>query len=389
MGRSGSARVPAWLDTGAALAWRALVLAAALLLVVVVLAHLTVVVMPLIGGLFLSAILVPPARWLRSHGWPSLAATWAVFLSGVAVVVGLGLWLIPLVADQLGPLRASLAESVNGVRGWLIHGPLHLSASQVDRYAQEARDRLAGAGAGGGPGGGGPGGVGATLGGSFLKGAASGVRLVVRLLATLALTLVVSFFFVKDGRVMSDWIVGQFPPAPGERVRAIGTRSWATVSGYVRGTAINGLVNAVVMSLGLVLLHVPLIPAIAVMTFFGGFFPIVGAFASGAVAALVALVAKGAGTALLVVLLTVVVHHVEGYLVGPVVLGRAVRLPTFVVLLALAAGGELAGIIGAFIAVPLTAVTVGIIDELRRTAPTGDSPPEDDVRTPGQAESLV
>jgi predicted PurR-regulated permease PerM len=148
-------------------------------------------------------------------------------------------------------------------------------------------------------------------------------------------------------------------------LRAIGARSWITLTGYVRGTAVNGLVNGALMSVGLLLLHVPLVPVIAVLTFFGGFFPIVGAFVSGAVAAAVALVANGPGTALLVVGLTIVVHHVEGYLVGPIVLGRAVRLHTIVVLLALAAGGEVAGVFGAFVAVPLTAVVVGIVDELR------------------------
>jgi len=176
---------------------------------------------------------------------------------------------------------------------------------------------------------------------------------------------VISFFFVKDGTVMSGWVLDQLQPSTAATARAIGERSWTTLTGYVRGTAINGLVNAVLMSIGLVLLHVPLVPVIAVLTFFGGFFPIVGAFASGAVAAAVALVAKGPGTALLVVGLTIVVHHVEGYLVGPIVLGRAVRLHTIVVLLALAAGGEIAGVLGAFVAVPLTAVTVGIVDELR------------------------
>jgi predicted PurR-regulated permease PerM len=365
MAGSESARVPAWLDTAAGVAWRGLVLAAGMWLAVVVLGRLSVVVVPVIGGLFLSAILVPPARWLRSRGWPALAATWAVFLSGLAVVVGLGMGLIPLVADQLGPLRASLADSVNGVRHWLIHGPLHLSPSQVDRYAREARDRITGAGVG-------PGGTGTAIGGRVLTGAASGLRLVAHVFATLALTLVVSFFFVKDGPRMSEWIVGQFKPATAARLRAIGSRSWATLSGYVLGTAVNGFVNAVVMSVGLLILHVPLVPAIAALTFVGGFFPIVGALVSGAVAALAALVAKGPATALLVVLLTVVVHHVEGYLVGPIVLGRAVRLPTFVVLLALAAGGQLAGVLGAFIAVPLIAVTVGVVDELRRPAARSD-----------------
>jgi predicted PurR-regulated permease PerM len=173
-------------------------------------------------------------------------------------------------------------------------------------------------------------------------------------------------------------------------VQAIGTRAWTTLSGYVRGTAINGLVNGILMALGLVLLGVPLVPAIGVLTFFGGFFPIVGAFVSGAVAALVALVAKGPGTALLVVGLTVVIHHVEGYLVGPFVLGRALRLHPVVVLLALAAGGTVAGVLGAFIAVPVTAVTVAIVDELRRPDGTGEpgaAVPADGERRPARQTS--
>jgi predicted PurR-regulated permease PerM len=367
MTRPGARPVPAWLDTATALAWRTLVVAAAVVCLVLALSRLTVVVIPLIGGLFVSAILVPPARWLRRHGWPPLVATWAAFLVAAAIAAGIGALLVPRVADQWDPLRQSLAQNVDDTRNWLIHGPLHLSRSQVDRYAKEARDAITGGGGtaqNGKPGDSASTGA-AILGGRLLRGAASGFRLLVHFLAALILTIVVSFFFVKDGSVMSDWFLDQLQPSTAATFRAIGTRSWATLTGYVRGTAVNGLVNAALMSVGLLLLHVPLVPVIAVLTFFGGFFPIVGAFASGGVAAMVALVANGPGTALLVVGLTVVVHHVEGYLVGPVVLGRAVRLHTLVVLLSLAAGGEIAGVLGAFIAVPLTAVTVGIVDELR------------------------
>jgi len=353
---SPSSRVPAWLETAAAISWRTLVLVAAAFLTVIVLAHLIVVVVPVIGGLFISAIFVPPARWLRGHGWPALAATWAVFLLALAGVFGLGLWLVPTVSAQFGSLGHTLADSLSSVRHWLVHGPLHLSGQEVDGYINEARDRLTGAAGSGG----------LIGGGRILRGAASGLRLVVHVLATLALTVVVSFFFVKDGHVMSQWFLERLQPPTASRVRALGTRAWATLSGYVRGTAINGLVNATLMSVGLVLLGVPLVPAIGVLTFFGGFFPIVGAFVSGAVAAMVALVANGPGTAGLVVGLTVIVHHVEGYLVGPFVLGRALRLHPVVVLLALAAGGTVAGVLGAFIAVPVTAVTVAVVDELRR-----------------------
>jgi predicted PurR-regulated permease PerM len=358
--------VPAWLDTATALAWRVLVVAAALVVVVLSLARLTVVVVPVIGALFLSAILVPPARWLRRRGSPPLLATVATFLTAAAIATGVGAWLVPRVADQWGPLRQSLAENVDEARDWLIHGPLHLSAPQVDRYATEARDLIAGSNANkGGKENDAASNAASVIGGQLLRGAASGLRLLVHFLAALILTIVISFFFVKDGTVMSNWVLDQLPPSSAVVVRAIGGRSWATLTGYVRGTAVNGVVNATLMSIGLLLLHVPLVPVIAVLTFIGGFFPIVGAFVSGGVAAMVALVAKGSGAALLVVGLTVVVHHVEGYLVGPVVLGRAVRLHTIVVLLALAAGGETAGVLGAFVAVPLTAVIVGIVDEFR------------------------
>jgi len=360
--------VPAWLDTATAIAWRVLVVAAAGFVLVLALSRLNVVMIPVIGALFVSAILVPPARWLRRHSWPPLLATLATFLAAAAIVAGIGAWLVPRVIDQWKPLRQSLAQNVDDTRHWLITGPLHLSPSQVDKYANEAKDIIIGGG-GTSAGNAKPGDSGSSgasiIGGRLLRGAASGFRLLVHFLAALILTIVISFFFVKDGSVMSDWILAQLQPSTAATMRAIGERSWITLTGYVRGTAINGVVNAILMSVGLLLLHVPLVPVIAVMTFFGGFFPIVGAFASGGVAAMVALVAKGPGTALLVVGLTVVVHHVEGYLVGPIVLGRAVRLHTIVVLLALAAGGELAGVLGAFIAVPLTAIIVGIVDELR------------------------
>jgi predicted PurR-regulated permease PerM len=365
--------VPAWLDTATAVAWRVLVVAAAGFVFVLALSRLSVVVVPLIGALFVSAILVPPARWLRRHHWPPLLATLGTFLAAAAIVAGIGAWLVPKVVDQWKPLRQSLAQNVDDTRHWLVTGPLHLSPSQVDKYANEAKDFLVGGGSNTAAGNvssssSGPSGA-SIIGGRLLRGAASGVRLLVHFLAGLILTIVISFFFVKDGSVMSDWVLAQLQPSTAATVRAIGERSWTTLTGYVRGTAINGVVNSILMSIGLVLLHVPLVPVIAVLTFFGGFFPIVGAFVSGGVAAMVALVTRSPATALLVVGLTIVVHHVEGYLVGPVVLGRAVRLHTIVVLLSLAAGGEVAGVLGAFVAVPLTAIVVGIVDELRNGVP--------------------
>src|SRR5437764_13864114 len=136
--------VPAWLDTATAVAWGVLGVSAAGLVCVVALSRLSVVIVPVIGALFVSAILVPPARWLRRHRWPPLLATLATFLAAATVVAGLGAWLVPKVVDQWKPLRQSLAQNVDDTPHWLIRGPLHLSPSPVDKYADEAKDFLNG-----------------------------------------------------------------------------------------------------------------------------------------------------------------------------------------------------------------------------------------------------
>src|SRR5258708_39551510 len=95
-----SRSVPGWLDHAASLAWRALVVGAALYVGIVVFGRLRVVVVPLIVALFLSTVLVPPARWLRGRGWPPLAATWAVFIGGRLVVAGGRLCVLPPVSHH-------------------------------------------------------------------------------------------------------------------------------------------------------------------------------------------------------------------------------------------------------------------------------------------------
>jgi predicted PurR-regulated permease PerM len=176
---------------------------------------------------------------------------------------------------------------------------------------------------------------------------------------------VFAFFFVKDGSTFTSWFLGLVSEETADDMRALGSRLWRTVSGYIRGTAINGVVNGSLMFAALLGLGVPLAGPIAVLTFAGAFFPIVGALLTGGLAALVALVAKGPLAALIVVGVTIVIHNVEGYLVGPIVLSHAVRLHAIVVLIALTAGGALGGVLGAFLAVPTTAAVLNIIDYYR------------------------
>jgi predicted PurR-regulated permease PerM len=352
------ARIPRWLDTGAAVSWRFLLVVAAIYVLTIVLGRLLIVVIPVVIAAMLATVLGPPAHWLRRHGWPPLLATWAVFLVAIALVGALLYWMIPTVSDQVSRLGSSAGHGIDDVKNWLVKGPLNLSRTQVnrdfDQLGKDARTHASGYAL-----------EGATI---ALEGAGA-----------LLLTLVTTFFFVKDGDRLFRGAIRIWGRRRADELPELGGLVWQTLSGYVRGTTINGLVNGALMGVGLYLLGVPLSLPLAVITFFGAYFPIVGAVTSGALAALVALAANGPVTALVVVGLTVLIHNVEGYLVGPLVLGRAVHLHPLVVLLAIAAGGVTAGIIGAFLAVPLTAVATTIVRFYRRMEPeVVSAQPEDD-----------
>ncbi len=361
-----SRSVPAWLDRAASLSWRALVVGAAVYVLVVAFGRLRVVVVPLIVALFLSTVLVPPAQWLRKRGWPPLAATWAVFLGGLLVVAAVLVYIVPSVTNHFSDLQHQANRGINRIQDWLVRGPFHMSRKQVKKDFHNLGKQLN------------------KNKGALLQGALQQATILLEVVVGGLLSIVFAFFFVKDGHTFTSWFLGLVSEETAADMRALGNRLWRTVSGYIRGTAINGVVNGALMFAALVGLGVPLAGPIAVLTFAGAFFPIVGALLTGALAALIALVAKGPVAAIIVVGVTIVIHNVEGYLVGPVVLGHAVRLHAIVVLIALSAGGAIGGVLGAFLAVPTTAAVLNVIDYYRAKA--AGAPPDDDDGVVGEVD---
>ncbi len=185
------------------------------------------------------------------------------------------------------------------------------------------------------------------------------------------LTVIVLFFFVKDGEQIAGWLLHLVPRERRETVRRGAGRGWGTLTAYMRGIVVVATADAVSVGLGLLLIGVPLVLPLMLLTFFGAFIPIVGAFAAGLVAVLVALVSGGLTDALLVLAMFIAVQQLEGNFLQPLVMGRAVHLHPLVVLLALTAGATVAGIAGAFLAVPLAAVVAAIGNEFR----SDDEPP--------------
>jgi predicted PurR-regulated permease PerM len=330
-------RTPRALRDAAAIAWRALVVAAAVAAALYLLATLRLIFLPVVVALLLSTMLAPPAGWLRHRGWPATAATLAVFVGSLLVVAGSVTLLAPSVAGELEDLNLNLRDGLDQVEEWGTDW-VGISESRVEGAVEQAEEAVAGSE------------------GLIAQGALSGALVALEIVAGLLLAIVLAFFFVRDGAQLWRWTVGLFAPQARRDVDEIGRRGWETLRGYIRGTAIVALVDAVAIGLVLLVVGVPLVLPLALLVFIGAFVPLVGGFVAGSAAALVALATEGLTAALIVGIAAIVIQQLEGDLLQPVVVGRAVKLHPVAVLLAVTAGAIVWGVPGAFLGVPAAAV---------------------------------
>lgn len=331
----------------ASISWRILVVAAASLAILYGLGYFRIIVLPVIAALFITNFLSPPVHWLRAHKFPSILATLAVMLTSIFVVAGALTVLGPPIADEFSDLEESFAEGVDQVTQWLAEGPLAITESQIEDYIERATTGLTGS----------TGRIAGTV--------AAGALRAAELLVELVVTLVLVFFFLKDGPKITDWFQRQTPEHRRTDVDEISRRAWGTLGGYIRGIAVIAFVDAVLIAIALAIIGVPLIPALALLTFIGGFFPIVGAMVAGFVASLVALVSNGPLDAVLVAGSILLIQQIEGNVLQPVLMARAVHLHPVVILLSLTAGAALFGVVGAFLSVPIAAVVATTGNYLR------------------------
>lgn len=340
--------VPRPLRLAAAYCWRLLVVAAAVVVSALVLVELRLVVLPVILALLLSTLLVPPARWLWRRGVPRLLATAAVLAAAALLLVGAGAAVAPALVNELGTIERDAREGAAEVLDWLAESPLGLSEADVDRYVERAFDQAR------------------ANSGAITGGLVAGAVVFVEVIAGLLLTLVLLFFFVKDGESMWRSFLRLLPERRRHEVDELGTRAWRVLGAYLRGIGVVAVVDATLIGVALLLIGVPLVVPLVVLTFFGAFFPLVGAFLAGTLAALVALVTEGVLAAVLVVVAITVIQQLEGDLLYPLVVGRTVDLHPVAILLALTAGAVVGGVVGAFLAVPALAIAVKSAAYLRR-----------------------
>lgn len=340
-------RIPPGYDWAAGLAWRFLVIVAAIYVAVMALVRIRLVVVPFILALFIATLLGPPTLALKRRGAPPALAAAVVLVLALGALVGLFSLLGPPIADQLDELGEAAEQGVAQTVAWLTEGPLDLSREEIDDYVRQASERLSENAAG------------------ITTGVVGVAITVFEIVAGFILAIVIGFFFIKDSERITGYLIDRLPEERRSIVRGMGERAWFSLGGYIRGTAIIALVDAIGIGIGLIVIGVPLVLPLVVITFFGSFIPILGAVTAGALAALVALVTMGLAEALLVVAVVTAVQQTESNILQPVVMGRAVKLHPVVILFALTAGAILGGILGAFLAVPLAAVISSVGNYLR------------------------
>jgi predicted PurR-regulated permease PerM len=308
-----------------------------------VLYHVWTVAISIVIGVFITALLLPPARWLRSRGLNRALATAIVFVGGLLLAGALIALLVPPTVDSLAELRSSVGKVLDDLHN--LTGRFGLNDQQL---VAQARDYLA------------------KQGQQITSGALAGVRTVGEIVVGAVLAVILSIYFVHGGDRLFHWLVALAPLSARTRLTDTGRLVYSVIGRYIRGIAIVGAVDGFFIGMALWILGVPIALPLAVLTFVGAFLPVVGAFMAGLLAAVVALVAKGWLVALIVVAVTVAVQQLEGHVLAPQIYGKALDLPGAVILVAITVGSVIAGVTGAFLAAPVASVIVAL---LRRPEP--------------------
>src|SRR5580704_13065057 len=332
-------RVPSWLATASAWAWRLLLLAVVIYLISRVLGILYIVVVPCIAALLLTAVLQPLTSRLRRAGLPALAATWVTLLIAAVVLGGLVTLVANRVSADYPTLLAEAKHTTAQIQSWLAGPPFHVKNNNVQKFLNNIPSYL-------------------SKHRSLVEGTVvTGGKIASEFFGGLVLMLFVMFFLIKDGDRIWNWLLGAMRTDTARRMDRAGHASWLVLVYYMRGTVIIAAIHAVVIGVALWIMGVPLAVPLAVLVFVAAFVPLVGLLVAGVLAIVVTLATKGWVDAVVLLGILVIEDQLEAHLLQPQVVGKMIRLHPLAV-----------------IAIPVVAVITRALPELRRSDPGPDEP---------------
>lgn len=330
--------VPFGLRIAAAWTWRLLILGVGLYFLTKVIGTLQVVIIPTAIALMLSALLQPGAAWLHRRGIPNGIASGIMLIFGLLVVGGTLYGVVHAFISGFSDLSDKVQGGINEIKKWLIKGPFHLSNEQI----KNGLDSL--------------GNIITKNQDMVTQGVLDTATTVVEILIGFFVVLFATFFFIKDGSKIWSFLTMLTPRPARASIDQAGRYAWRTLISYVRATVMVAGVDALGIGMAAWLLGLPLALPLGALVFLTAFIPVIGAVLAGVVAVLVALVTQGFVTALLMLAAVVAVQQLESHVLQPFLMGRAVAIHPLAVILSIAAGSVLGGIMGALVAVPIVAM---------------------------------
>lgn len=342
------ASIPHGLRVGALYAGCLLVITAAVAVVGVLVWYLAAIVVPALLGLLLCALLMPFCRMLLRHHWPRWAAIAVAWLLILVLIAALATLVVQQTVANWDELAKQIDALFVAIQSAVDKHPMGFNKTRVGELGEQISE--------------------------WLQEHAQDIGLqtwiagmgAVRIITGSVIAVLVSIFLLLDGANIWNWIVRLFPRAAQPRLDAAGHAGWHVLVEFPRVQVMVAAFDAVLIGLGALIIGIPLALPVATLVFFGALIPIVGAIATGLVAVLLALLAKGWGSAAFMLVVVLVVNQVESHILQPLLAGNAFRIHPLVVVLAVVAGISIGGVAGAFFAVPLVATASAMVTAAKR-----------------------
>jgi len=331
----------------AAWSWRILAIAVGVWVLGQAFVRVELVAFSFVLALFFTAVLHPLEIRLRRLPGPASLSAGLALLIGVAALVGIGWFVTAQITDHSSQLGDQITSFVDKTRNWLRNGPFHLKTKDLDKLADNIQKAIK------------------DHQGQLVSGAIETVRTVVEFIGALLLILLSTFFLLRDGEQVWNWVLRLFPRASHERLDLAARAGWRTLGGYMRGQVLIALFHGVSVMIILFVVRVPLAAALGVLIFLGSFVPLVGLTVTGALCVAVAGLEHGLTAAVVVAIAIIVLVQLEAHLLQPIIMSRSVEVHPLAIALAVLTGTVLAGIVGALLAVPFVAFLNTTISALR------------------------
>ncbi|GLX93603.1 AI-2E family transporter [Herbidospora sp. NBRC 101105] len=356
------------LTRAAKTAGRILILIALTAVILWMVYQVKTVAISIILAVFITTLMMPLARALRDIGLNRTLSTVGAFIGVIVVLAAFIALLVPPTIDGFAELNASIGQVVTDLQKTA--AGFGLDQAKIQEIVVDVQTYLS------------------QRGQEIASGALTGVRTAGEIVVGGVLALILAVYLVHGGDHLVHWVADLAPR--GSRGHILNTCRivFDVIGRYVRGVAAVGFVDAFFIGITLWVLGVPIALPLAVLTFVGAFLPVIGALFAGLLAAVVAFVAKGWIVAVIVIAVTILVQQLEGHVLAPLIYGKALDLPGAVILVALAVGSVVAGIMGAFLAAPVASVIVALIRNAKGRSPD-EGPPAAPPEPPPPARPAV